>query len=266
MKAILGFFLLSLACTLSARAATPPASKPKQRTSPDQDPEGLAKSDWSSIRAAYEAGRHQFFQQEDGSHVARNPGLGWKMAFDDKGFTAQPEDKAWTWGLELEVDEKVVQGFSPQEPPSRAKAHEYSLTIPRTPAITEWFVNDSRGLEQGWTLSAPAEIRLRVRGNLKPSVSPQSISFGGQLTYSGLKAWDATGKTIPTHFEATAEGFAVRYDDVGAQYPLTIDPIAQQAYLKASNPGVFDFFGVSVAVSATRWSSGLQMRTATPPG
>ena len=244
MKDTLGFLLLilTLTCSLSARAATLPAAKPKQFTSPDQVPEGLAKSDWSSIRAAYEAGRHQFFKQEDGSHVARNPGLGWKMVFDEHGFTAQPDDGAWTWGLELVLKEPAERGLH-----GTAAGNRFS--VPRTPAITEWFVNDPRGLEQGWTLSAPAEIQLRVRGCLKPSVSPQSISFGGQLTYSGLKAWDATGKTIPTHFEATAEGFAVRYDDTGAQYPLTIDPIAQQAYLKASNTDANDYFGYSVAVS-----------------
>ena len=38
-------------------AAAAPA-RSQQLTSPDQVPEGLAKSEWSSIRAAYEAGRH----------------------------------------------------------------------------------------------------------------------------------------------------------------------------------------------------------------
>ncbi|QOJ04896.1 MAG: FG-GAP repeat protein [Planctomycetia bacterium] len=38
-------------------------------------------------------------------------------------------------------------------------------------------------------------------------------------------------------------------DDRDAVYPLTIDPIAQQAYLKASNTGANDQFGQSVAVS-----------------
>ncbi|MBC7980937.1 MAG: FG-GAP repeat protein, partial [Armatimonadetes bacterium] len=233
-------FLLALAPFLTA-------GQPQQLTSLDQVPEGIAKSDWTSIRAAYDAGRHQFFPQADGSHVAQNPGLGWRMTFDEKGFTAQPQDGSWTWGLELTVASLSQRDSKlPSEtvnPPSNRLKRQI------TPAITEWFINDQRGLEQGWTLTAPAEIRLKVRGILKPTVSTQSINFGGLLTYSGLKAWDATGKIIPTHFEATDEGFAVRYDDTGAQYPLTIDPIAQQAYLKASNPGATDRFGWSVAVS-----------------
>jgi hypothetical protein len=48
----------------------------QQITSQGQVSEGLTKSDWQSIRVAYEAGRHPFFKQEDGSHVARNRGMG----------------------------------------------------------------------------------------------------------------------------------------------------------------------------------------------
>lgn len=129
--------------------------------------------------------------------------------------------------------------------------HSGFPTAPSSPSGSST-INDQRGLVQGWTLAAPAAIRLRIRGNLKTNVSPQSITFGAQITYSGLKAWDATGKNIPTHFEPTAEGFAVRYDDKGESYPITIDPITQLAYLKPSAVGTTqagDQFGNSVAVS-----------------
>ncbi len=43
---------LLLASHGSLHAATPPAGKTQQLTTPDQVPEGLAKSDWASIRAA----------------------------------------------------------------------------------------------------------------------------------------------------------------------------------------------------------------------
>jgi len=42
---------------------------------------------------------------------------------------------------------------------------------------------------------------------------------------------------------------ALSVDARGARYPITIDPLAQQAYLKASNTGAGDRFGWSVAVS-----------------
>jgi hypothetical protein len=51
--------LLAFIFFAGAAMAAPPA-RPQPLTSPDQVPEGLAKSDWASIRAAYEAGRHAF--------------------------------------------------------------------------------------------------------------------------------------------------------------------------------------------------------------
>lgn len=72
-------------------------------------PDGLAKSDWSSIRAAYEAGRHAF-QPAEGGWQARNPGQQWLTKFDGRGFVAQPNGNAWQWGLELKS-----YGFSGNE-------------------------------------------------------------------------------------------------------------------------------------------------------
>jgi|GEM_PF-2752323 len=86
----------------SSEQRTPPTpGKSQQLTSPDQVPEGMAKSDWQSIRAAYEAGRHAF-QPVEGGWQARNPGQQWTTKFDGRGFIAQPKGGAdWQWGLEL---------------------------------------------------------------------------------------------------------------------------------------------------------------------
>jgi hypothetical protein len=249
---VVSLSLFSLVSELSLGAATPGSGKSQQLQSLDETPKGLAKSDWASIRAAYEAGQHAF-QPIEGGWQARNPGQQWTTKFDQSGFLTTPKGGGWSWGLELErgtTDSPVNTGARAADKNGRPM-----LSFPRSAAITEWFINDQRGLEQGWTLSGPAEIRLRVRGSLKHAVSPQSISFGGQITYAGLKAWDATGKTVPTHFEATEQGFAVCYDDSAAQYPITIDPLAQQAYIKPAieslgyRSAAGDRFGYSVAVS-----------------
>lgn len=201
----------------------------------------VSESDWNSIREAYEAGRHGFFKLSDGSYRAWNPGQGWTMTFDGRGFTAQPQDDLWTWGLELDHGD--------QEPRIMAVTGQ-KLTVKHSVEVVEWFINDGRGLEQGWTLQKPVgQLKLKVRGGLKVLVEQQSIRFGTALTYGGLKAWDAQGRPVPTWFEPTESGFAVCYDDVSAVYPITIDPLAQNAYLKASNADASDNFGTSVAVS-----------------
>jgi hypothetical protein len=48
---------------------------------------------------------------------------------------------------------------------------------------------------------------------------------------------------------APSDALVLSVEDRGARYPLTIDPVAQQAYLKASNTDAGDQFGYSVAVS-----------------
>jgi hypothetical protein len=225
--------------------------------SPDQVPEGLVKSDWQSIRAAYEAGRHAFQLVENGWQ-AGNPGQQWLTVFDGQGFTMTPDAGGWTWGLELAGYGKATG----------VRQEGEKISYARADGLTEWFVNDTRGLEQGWTFakrperagaSGPLRLNLTVRGGLRPQVSPEgaSVAFlsesgSAALTYGGLKAWDADGKTVPVHFvvgEPEGHSLGVVVDDAGAQYPITIDPLAQQAYLKASNTGYGDSFGYSVAVS-----------------
>ena len=130
---------------------------------------------------------------------------------------------------------------------------------------------------------------LTVRGGLRPEVQAdgRGVRFvdaqgAAALTYSELTVLDADGRKLPARFEAVeenplgsrgresahsseegnlrrltsaaTESLRLAIDERGARYPLTIDPIAQQAYLKASNTEAsytdyFDEFGYSVAVS-----------------
>jgi len=101
---------------------------------------------------------------------------------------------------------------------------------------------------------------LSIRGNLQPVVSQdgRNVSFtdargSAALNYNGLTVFDAAGKSVSAKWHTIGSGrLRLQVDDAGAHYPLTIDPVVQQAYLKASNSGVSssnDFFGLSVAVS-----------------
>ncbi|MFN0010048.1 MAG: FG-GAP repeat protein, partial [Phycisphaerales bacterium] len=241
-------------------------------------PKDLSTSDWSSIRGAYEASRHAAFADEavPGHFRARNPGQQWLTRFDGRGFLTTPHTAGWSWGLELAAygragalrtisDTACVQ--------TRGTRVEYEWS----PSLTEWYINDQRGFEHGYTLKHRPEgadganassggmlhFTLAVRGDLLPRVSEngRDVAFmtttgGGAtaLTYNNLKVFDADGVHLAASFQSitTATGtqaLLLTIDDAGARYPLTIDPIAQQAYLKASNTGGADNFGYSVAVS-----------------
>jgi trimeric autotransporter adhesin len=252
--------LLLAALSGLALAAEPPAV--------ETPPKGLASSDWSSIRAAYEAGRHAIQRQENGTFTARNPGQQWHTEFDGKGFLTTPDHGQWTWGLELiGYGERTLlsahSGSGDKSVPA-PYCEVGKISCQRDAHLTEWFINDTRGLEQGWTIqSKPTPttenlaLTLAIRGTLHPQVSPDSSSVAFQtpsgstaLTYGGLKAWDADGTKLPVRFEPAGEtAIRIAVEDQDARYPITIDPIAQQAYLKASNTGAEDGFGQSVAVS-----------------
>lgn len=241
----------------------------------DQGPEGLSASDWSGILAAYEAKRHEAFAAECG-YVARNPGQQWQTNFDGHGFDTTPDAGGWSWGLELErygTDGAERAVGRPKCVEARGSRIEYQWND----NLTEWYVNDARGLEHGYTIHKRSgagttksqhknwAFTLAVRGGLLPRVcvDGQSVAFVNDagtsvISYTGLSVYDATGANVPAWFESAPSSQAsspgphairIVIDDAEAAYPLTVDPIAQQAYLKASNPDIDDEFGRSVAVS-----------------
>ena len=272
-RAISAFILLMLTLiAVPARAGEPLTAAPADDASV---PRGLAPSDWSSVRAAYEAGRHAVHADDavPGHFVARNPGQQWLTRFDGRGFSTTPNAGGWSWGLDLvsygrgEAQHTINGTACVQMSGGRV---EYAWN----PALTEWYINDQRGFEHGYTLRESPEgasgpdgmlhFTLVVRGDLIPNVSDngRDVAFTTAtegvtttaLTYNNLKVFDADGVHLAASFQAitTAAGtpaLRLTIDDTHARYPITIDPVAQQAYLKASNTGTDDRFGQFVAVS-----------------
>ena len=140
------------------------------------------------------------------------------------------------------------------------------VTYLRDAGLREWFANDQCGLGHGFTITQrPAgandersslEFDLAVRGSLCPEISADGKSLRFEdpqgttvLTYSGLKVRDADGNNLLARFLAERNGVRLIVNECGARYPITVDPIAQQAYLKASNTEDLDEFGYAVAIS-----------------
>lgn len=144
------------------------------------------------IRAAYEQHRHTAVRDADG-WKARNPRQQFVTRFDGRGFTVQPDTGAWRWGLELRA-----YGFSGA---MREAARNASVSVRHErvgydwgSGIEEWFVNDRRGLEHGFTLrerpeqgAGPLRLRMAVRGELEAREMAAGIDFG-PVQYAGLKA------------------------------------------------------------------------------
>ena len=292
--------VIALGLFLSADPAE--ASRPVTALTPGQSvPEGVSAADWSRIRDAYLADRHAAYAI-DGGYVARNPGQAWRTTFDGRGFETSPDAGGWSWGLEL-VGYGRGDAHVGVSAPYCTDAQGGRVEYEWDDRLTEWFINDPRGLEHGYTVhrrpddqspdrkegvtsrsrrpahsqddhsltvaalkSASLTLTLAVRGDLRPKISAdgRNVTFvsatgAAVVNYNNLTVFDATGTTLPARFEIAAfnskfsitnsEFLRLVVDDEGATYPLTIDPFAQQAYLKASNTDAGDFFGLSVAVS-----------------
>ncbi|MBK6425720.1 MAG: FG-GAP repeat protein [Blastocatellia bacterium] len=102
----------------------------------------------------------------------------------------------------------------------------------RRPGVVEWFENTERGLEHGWTLSErpPGEGSLAIEVAFDAPIRLEGdraiVDAGGRLLeYGGLAAWDAAGATLAARLEeAGGDRLRIVVDDVGAEYPITVDP------------------------------------------
>ena len=258
---------LALSIPLPALPAQSPASPAaSEGVALEADlPEGLSTEEWSSIRAIYESERHAACATEEGFETY-NHGLGWRMRFDERGATTSPDESDWTWGLELSRWGYAGQTRAIAESQAlRAQGQRVSRDWEDT--LTEWWVNDTRGLEHGFTVHAPPTasalggdetlvFELDVRGGLQPEVitSQRGARFLTEdgvtvVTYDGLLAFDADGVDLQARMEVTGQRLRLIVQASNARYPITVDPLVQGAYLKASNTGTLDFFGSSVAIS-----------------
>jgi uncharacterized repeat protein (TIGR02543 family) len=204
---------------------------------------GIQVADWKQIRAEYERHRHGAFPDSRGGYHARSFEQGWLAHFDGRGVSIRPDEESWRWGLEL----AGVEG--------KAKVTvDVNRVTYRWKDFDEWYVNDTRGLEHGFTLRAPREIRLTVRGGLRPRPIAAGMEFvdgsgAARMRYTDLEARDADGRLLPSRMQLSGGEVILAVDDRGARYPITIDPLAQQAYVKASNTRAFAHFGEAVSIS-----------------
>jgi hypothetical protein len=187
----------------------------------------------------------------------------------------------WEWGLSLTGYGHVgnARPVASAELSVIGNGVEY-----RRGAITEWYVNDARGLEQGFTLAAaPASqssdsnpqivLELAVTGNLTPNLAEdgKTVEFTTPgsvrvLRYGNLRAYDATGCELSAWLDIVSSGerlsvageargtvlgngIRLVVETAGAVYPITIDPLVTSPSWAAEGDQVEAYFGVGVATA-----------------
>ncbi len=212
------------------------------------------------------------FNAVGAGYVVANPAHSLNVAFDAAGMSLRYD--TLTWSLTL-----VGYGYGDQLqnlPSSGLIAAANRLERQHGAALVEWYVNSPLGLEHGFDVAmppsgnrsaaAPLTLVLAQSGNTRMTLTSdrRGVLLGNGLSYTGLTAYDATGKELPAWLAPDGNRLALRINDAGAVYPLRIDPWFQSARLLASDSGEMDRFGMVIAMSGDIIVVGAEM--ANPDG
>ena len=172
-----------------------------------------------------------------------------RAAMDPAGMILSYSGRTWKVGLASHLNRES------QKATLTANRLEYTDR-----AVTQWYVNGPMGLQQGWTIKKRTGRSLRLdlatSGTLHATVREDQKGLvlidehaAPRLHYTGLYAYDATGRELPARFTADKGKISIRVDDRKAVYPVVVDPFLQMAKLTASDKFASDNLGSSIAVS-----------------
>ena len=131
-------------------------------------PEGASAGWWASVqgdigRSEYQVTwqDHTYLPDLPSAYQAPNRAQNLRTYFTPTGIRAVPrtgDSAAWEWGLTLTGYgyEGAIQPVAPATLSSDGNRVEY-----RRGGLTEWYVNDERGLEQGFTLDGPPALTVQ---------------------------------------------------------------------------------------------------------
>jgi hypothetical protein len=177
---------------------------------------------------------HTLLADVAAAYQAPNRAQNLRTYFTNDGIRVVPRDvgrnelPAWEWGL------SYVGSMTRPAPCVEGNRVEYDHGD-----VVEWYVNDSRGLEQGFTVhkrqNDELRIDLAITGNVIAEVTDigATVNFlapGGAraIRFANLHAFDAAGRSLPSRFDlfTSPQKLSLVVDDRNAVYPITIDPLA----------------------------------------
>ncbi|MBN2005559.1 MAG: FG-GAP repeat protein [Anaerolineae bacterium] len=269
--------MLSLVLLFSPTTSGVRAQPPAPQTALPENLAGIAGDDWWA--AAQENIRqseyHVTWQDQTyladvaAAYHAPNRAQNLRAYFSPQSIRVIPrvftgETPPWEWGLSLVAygPASALQPAAPATLTANGNRIEYARGN-----LTEWFVNDERGLEHGFILHSPAVnahsedwlvLDLALTGDLTPHLTglfaAGDVKFttpGGVtvLRYGDLHVTDAAGRELPAHFELEGTGLRIKLNAAGASYPITVDPLATTPAWSAESNQANAYFGTSAGTA-----------------
>ncbi len=249
---VLVMFLLDscgLLRLVMARGPHVDKAKEKQKTEA-QLQEGIGGDWWAAVqdqilRAEYNIRLQEQTAMEDleGAYQAPNRAQNLRTYFTPEGIRIVQRTESspsWQWNLRLTGYGYAgdVKGVAEAILAVSDNRIEY-----RRGDVVEWYINDEKGLEQGFTLAKPPEgngektqkeivLEMSVAGDLEGQMTKDGkkvtfVTSEGKdiINYGGLVANDAAGRELGSRISLSEDRIILEIDASGAQYPVTIDPI-----------------------------------------
>ncbi|MHC4641308.1 MAG: integrin alpha [Planctomycetota bacterium] len=248
---VLAVFLLDSCGLLRlAMAKGPQADKAKKKQKAKaQLPAGASGNWWSAVQDQIRRAEYQIKWQEktgledlEGAYQAPNRAQNLRTYFVPEGILIVQRTESspgWQWGLSLRGYgyAGAVKAVDKARLEVSGNRIEY-----RRGDVVEWYVNDEKGLEQGFTLAGPPEanseetkseivLEMSFAGDLEGRISTDGkmVTFATSeakevINYEGLVAKDAAGRVLVSRISLGEDRITLKIDAGGARYPITIDP------------------------------------------
>ncbi|MCO5274736.1 MAG: FG-GAP-like repeat-containing protein [Flavobacteriales bacterium] len=268
---ILGL-ILALAPALSWRGANPVhAGLAQAGAGPDQVHRATCSSDQPAEQASVKPAPASTAQTyaivyNEGRFQSHNQRQGISTEYGDQGFTLIVNSTAGQHrgGFTLSGIGRGGEGLLPCDAP-RHTSEGTRLDVDHGTFLMT-YENGTQGMRHDLLVreklpgSKPLEARFRLDGDLLAIQTgpdevvflrwdPQASDIVPAIQYSSLKAWDATGRVLPSHMELREDVLVLAVDDRLAEYPVTIDPLSSTADLEIPGTQAAEGFGTSVATA-----------------
>ncbi|MFG0318391.1 MAG: integrin alpha [Planctomycetota bacterium JB042] len=196
------------------------------------------------------------------AHRATNRAQRFDVRFSADGLRIAPgpgSDRDFEWRLSLRG---LGRGDALETVSSPELAVEGNRVEYRRGDVVEWYVNDARGVEQGFTLSrrpggaadARVVVDLAVSGPLAARSYPGGIEYrdadgAAVVRYAKLHVVDANGRELPSAMTSAPGAIRLEVDDRDARYPIVIDPLVDNPAWEVEGGTANGQFGFSVATA-----------------
>src|SRR2546428_8880031 len=199
-----------------------------------------------------------------GAFSAPNRAQGLRVRADGRGVQVTPrtQDRP-SWALDLHLQRMGREGALVGAQAGTVRIDGNRIEERREAlGLTEWYVNDRGGIEQGVTIDArpvsgegesPLILEVGYSGGLKAHQDGlDAVLFSTDdgepaVRYVGLKVADAVGAPVAASLGLVSGALRLTVRDAGHPYPLMVDPMVVSASWKVLGDQFQENLGASVA-------------------